>query len=149
LFLQVKEAIVPAHEPYVPKLAEEFSHQGKRVVVGQRALQASSDMLLGWTSIDGRPFYVRQLKNMKGSIPIEWLSGESFNFYAWACGGILARAHARTGDAAMISGYCGNSKVLDESFADWAEAYGDQTEADHELLVKAIKSGRVKAMTGV
>jgi hypothetical protein len=149
LFLQVKEAIVPAHEPYVPKISEEYAHQGKRVVIGQRALQASSDMLLGWTSIDGRPFYVRQLKNMKASIPIEWLSGESFNFYAWACGGILARAHARTGDAAMIAGYCGNSKVLDEAFADWAEAYGDQTEADHDVLLKAIKSGRVKAMTGV
>jgi len=149
LFLQVKEAISPAHLPYVPPLPNEFAHQGRRVVSGQRALQASSDMLLGWTSIDGRPFYVRQMKNMKGSIPIEWLSGESFDFYAWACGAILARAHSRTGDAACVSGYCGNSGVLDEAFATWAEAYGDQTEADHAALVKAVKSGRVKAITGV
>ncbi|HEY7096666.1 MAG TPA: DUF2252 domain-containing protein [Terriglobales bacterium] len=149
LFLQVKEAISPAHLPYVPPLPNEFAHQGRRVVSGQRALQASSDILLGWTSIDGRPFYVRQMKNMKGSIPVEWLSGESFNFYAWACGAILARAHSRTGDAACIAGYCGNSGVLDEAFATWAESYGDQTEADHAALVKAIKSGRVKAITGI
>jgi len=149
LFLQVKEAIVPAHAPYVPPLPEALGHQGMRVVVGQRALQASTDLLLGWTSIDGRPFYVRQMKNMKGSVPIEWLTGESFDFYSWACGAILARAHARTGDAACIAGYCGNSAVLDEALATWAEAYGDQTETDHSALVKAIKSGRIKAITGV
>lgn len=149
LFLQVKEAIVPAHAPYLPPLPEGVGHQGMRVVVGQRALQASTDLLLGWTSIDGRPFYVRQMKNMKGSIPIEWLTGESFYFYAWACGAILARAHARTGDAACIAGYCGNSAVLDEALATWAEGYGDQTESDHAALVKAIKSGRIKSIEGV
>lgn len=149
LFLQVKEAIVPAHLPYLPPLPAEISHQGKRVVIGQRALQASSDMLLGWTSIDGRPFYVRQMKNMKASIPVEWLTGESFNFYAWACGAILGRAHARTGDAATIAGYCGNSEILDQALATWAEAYGDQTEADQAVLAKAIKSGRIKAITGI
>ena len=148
LFLQVKEAIVPAHAPYVSEL-NMFNHQGERVVIGQRALQASSDMLLGWTTIDGRPYYVRQMKNMKGSIPIEWLSGESFNFYAWACGALLGRAHARTGDAACIAGYCGGSSALDEALATWAEAYSDQNEADHETLVKAIKAGKVKAITGV
>lgn len=149
LFLQVKEAIVPAHAPYVPPLPEALGHQGMRVVVGQRALQASTDLLLGWTSIDGRPFYVRQMKNMKSSIPVEWLAGETFNFYAWACGAILARAHARTGDAACIAGYCGNSAVLDDALATWAEAYGDQTEADHSALLKAIRSGRIKATEGV
>jgi uncharacterized protein (DUF2252 family) len=149
LFLQVKEAIVPAHAPYLPALPNEFAHQGKRVIAGQRALQASSDLMLGWTSIDGRPYYVRQMKNMKGAVPIEWLTGESFDFYAWACGAILARAHARTGDAACIAGYCGNSAVFDEALATWAEAYGDQTEADHSALVKAIKSGRVKAVMGI
>ncbi len=149
LLLQVKEAIVPACAPYVPPLPETASHQGARIVVGQRALQASSDLMLGWTTIDGRPFYVRQMKNMKGCIPLEWLSGESFNFYAWACAAILSRAHARTGDAAMVAGYCGNSEVLDEALATWAESHGDQTEADHAALVKAIKSGRVKAISGV
>jgi hypothetical protein len=150
LFLQIKECVSPAHAPYVPLLPERYrEHEGKRVVVGQRALQASSDIMLGITKIDGRPYFVRQMKNMKASIPVEWLTGESFNFYAWACGTLLARAHARAGDAAAIAGYCGGTRVLDKALATWAEAYGDQTERDHEQLVKAIKSGKVKAIMGV
>lgn len=149
LFLQVKEAGVPVHAPYVSPLPAEFSHQGKRVVMGQRAQQASSDVMLGWTTIDKRCFYVRQMKNMKASIPVEWLTGSSFSFYAWVCGSILARAHARTGDGAALAGYCGNSTVLDEALAEWAEAYGDQTEQDHDTLVQAIKKGEIKAVTGI
>jgi uncharacterized protein (DUF2252 family) len=149
LFLQVKEATLPAHAQYFPHQPEEYSHQGRRVVTGQRALQSSSDLLLGWTTIDGRPFYVRQMKNMKGSIPTEWLTGEAFNFYAWVCGAILARAHARTSDAAALAGYCGNSEVLDDALANWGEAYGDQIEADHEILMRAIKAGRIQATMGV
>lgn len=145
LFLQVKEAPTAAHAPYVPAMDEEFSHNGKRVVVGQRALQASSDPMLGYTEIDGRHYYVRQMKNLKASIPIEWLTGSAFNFYAWACGAILARAHARTGEPARIAGYCGNSKALDEALAEWAEAYADQTEHDHARLVNAIRHGEVAA----
>jgi uncharacterized protein (DUF2252 family) len=94
LLLQVKEACVPAHAAYLPLRKAKFPHEGKRVVVGQRALQASSDVMLGWTEMDGRPFYVRQMKNLKASVPIEWLTGEAFNFYCWACGTLLARAHA-------------------------------------------------------
>jgi uncharacterized protein (DUF2252 family) len=146
LFLQVKEAIVPAHAPYLPPLPPEYAHHGKRVVMGERVLQASTDVMLGWTTIDGRPYYVRQMKNLKGSIPVEWLSGKSLEFYVWACGALLARAHARSSDAALISGYCGKSEALDEAMADWAEAYGDQTEADHAVLVKAVKSGKVRAV---
>ena len=145
LFLQVKEALPPAHAPFLPTALGEFQHNGKRVILGQRALQASSDPMLGYADIDGRDFYVRQMKNLKASIPVEWLTGESFNFYAWGCGVILARAHARTSDAARIAGYCGNSSVLDESLEQWAEAYGDQTEADHGALVAAIRRGQVKA----
>jgi uncharacterized protein (DUF2252 family) len=145
LFLQVKEAMAPAHAPFLPSALGEFQHNGKRVVMGQRALQASSDPMVGYAEIDGRDFYVRQMKNLKASIPVEWLTGESFNFYAWGCGVILARAHARTRYAARIAGYCGNSPVLDESLAQWAEAYGDQTEADHEALVAAIRRGQIKA----
>ncbi len=93
LFLQIKECVPPAHAPYVPPLPERYiEHEGHRVVVGQRALQASSDIMLGITRIDGRPYFVRQMKNMKASIPVEWLTGESFNFYAWACGTLLARS---------------------------------------------------------
>ncbi len=94
----------------------------------------------------GRDYYVRQMKNLKASIPVEFLTGASFNFYAWACGAILARAHARTGDPARIAGYCGNSTALDEAMAEWAESYGDQTEEDHATLLAAIKRGDIKAV---
>jgi sugar/nucleoside kinase (ribokinase family) len=89
------------------------------------------------------------MKNMKASVPVEWLTGESFNFYAKGCAALLARAHARAGDAAAIAGYCGKSPVLDEALVTWAEAYGDQTEQDHERLVKAIKAGKGRAIEGV
>ena len=93
----------------------------------------------------GDDFFVRQMKNLKASIPVEWLTGAAFNFYATACGAILARAHARTGDAARIAGYCGNSPVLDEALAEWAESYGNQTESDHAALLDAIHRGDVEA----
>jgi uncharacterized protein (DUF2252 family) len=147
LFLQVKESVQAAHAPYLPPLPADFKHNGKRVLMGQRALQASSDPMLGYTSIEGRDYYVRQMKNLKASIPVEWLTGASFNFYAWACGTVLARAHSRTGDPARIAGYCGNAEVLDDALAEWAESYGDQTEQDHEALVNAIKRGEIRAET--
>ncbi len=147
LFLQVKESVQAAHAPYLPPLPADFKHNGKRVLMGQRALQASSDPMLGYTSIEGRDYYVRQMKNLKASMPVEWLTGASFNFYAWACGAMLARAHSRTGDPARIAGYCGNSAVLDEALAEWAESYGDQTERDHETLIAAIQRGEVQAQT--
>jgi uncharacterized protein (DUF2252 family) len=131
LFLQMKEAAQPALAPYLPVLPKPYKHEGQRVVYGQRLLQAAGDPLLGWTSMEGRPYYVRQMKNFKGAIPTEWLSGQPFNFFAFGYGALLARAHARVGDAAVISGYCGASTTLDEAMADWAEAYGDQTEKDH------------------
>jgi uncharacterized protein (DUF2252 family) len=148
LFLQVKEAGTPAHAPYLPPLpreSPEAKHQGRRVVSGQVVLQAAHDPLLGWTEIDGRPYYVRLMKNMKGAIPMGYLSGDAFNFFVFGFGALLARAHARSGDAAVIAGYCGTSTVLDEALADWAEAYGEQTLKDHAALVRAIKSGRVEA----
>lgn len=145
LFLQMKEAASPAHASYLPQLAKEFLHEGKRVVMGQKALQASNDPMLGYTEMDGRYYYVRQMKNLKASVPIEWLTGASFNFYVWACGALLARAHARVGDTARIAGYCGSSDALDKALADWAESYGDQTEQDHAVLVDSIRSGKTKA----
>ena len=139
LFLQIKEALSPAHAPYLPLRRSEIGHDGQRVVTGQRALQSSSDVMLGWTEMDGHEYYVRQMKNLKASIPIEWLTGDAFNFYCWACGALLARAHAKTSEAAIIAGYCGTSRPLRESLADWAEAYGDQTVADHARLRAAVK----------
>ncbi len=144
LFLQIKEATIPALAPYLPKREAEFTHDGQRVVVGQHALQASSDVMLGWTEIDGRTYYVRQMKNLKASVPTEWLTGDSFNFYGYACGAILARAHARISEPGIIAGYCGRSNVLRTSLAAWAEAYGNQTEIDHAKLVAAIKPGTVR-----
>jgi uncharacterized protein (DUF2252 family) len=150
LFLQVKESVLPAHAPYTIKLPPPYDkHHGKRVVMGQRALQAEGDVMLGPTHVDGRPFFVRQMKNMKASIPVEYLTGAAFNFYARACGALLSRAHARVGDAAAICGYCGKSPVLDKALVAWAEAYGDQTEQDHARLVQAIRSGKVNAIQGV
>ena len=149
LFLQVKEAIPPAHGPYLPGNLTEFAHQGKRVVIGQHLLQSSSDVMLGWTNIGSIPFYVRQMKNMKGSIPVEWLSGSSFGYYGWACGALLARGHARVGDAAAIAGYCGNSTTFANALALWAEAYANQTVLDHAALVNACKKdSKVQEMMG-
>ena len=146
LFLQVKEAIEPALAPYVPKLPEPYaSDNGHRVVYGQRLLQAIGDPLLGWTSIDGRSYYVRQMRNLKGSLPVTWLANKSFGFYPGVLAALLARAHARTGDAAAIAGYFGEGDTLGAAFAHWAEAYGDQNEADHAALVAAIGDGRVAA----
>ena len=76
------------------------------------------------------------MKNLKAAIPVEFLTGASFNFYAWVCGAILTRAHSRTGDPAGIAGYCGKSQALDEALAQWAESYGDQTEEDHERMIR-------------
>jgi uncharacterized protein (DUF2252 family) len=148
LFLQVKEALPPAHAPYLPALKTRVSHEGRRVVGAQRLLQALGDPFLGWTTIDGRHYFVRQMKNMKASVPIEFLTGEPFEFWCWACGALLSRAHARTGDAARIAGYIGKSDTFASAMADFAESYGNQTEQDHGALVAAIKKGRVKALEG-
>ncbi len=150
LFLQIKECVEPAHAPYLPPLPKIYrDHQGRRVVNGQRVLQAVSDVMLGETMVDGRPFFVRQMKNMKGGVDVAGLKGEPYYLYAQNCGALLARAHARGGDAAAISGYVGKSQVLDTALATWGEAYADQTEQDHDKLVKAIKAGRIQAIQGV
>jgi len=142
LFLQVKEATRPAHAPFLPPLLKE-RHEGSRVVTGQRLMQASTDFMLGWTTIDGRPFYVRRRRNMKASIAVEQLTGASLGVYALACGGILARGHARTGDIAKIAGYIGSSSKFENAIADFAEIYADQNEKDHAALAAAVASERI------
>jgi uncharacterized protein (DUF2252 family) len=149
LFLQVKEAAAPAHAPYVPPLPPPFDHNGMRVVAGQTALQAAHDPLLGYTDIDGRHYYVRQMKNLKGALPMSLLESDAFEFFAFGFGALLARAHARSGDAAVIAGYCGDTPEIDEALAEWAESYGSQTVKDHAALQKAIKSERLDAVHGV
>ncbi|MEE7489816.1 DUF2252 domain-containing protein [Methylobacterium oryzae CBMB20] len=148
LFLQVKEAVRPAHAPYLPGVPAPFSgHEGERVIYGQRLLQAVGDPLLGWTSIAGRPFYVRQMKNLKGAIPLARMSGAPLLTFSYAYGALLARAHARTGDAAAIAGYCGSGKHQDlrGAIADWAAAYAERNAADFALFRAAIASGRLTA----
>jgi uncharacterized protein (DUF2252 family) len=144
LLLQVKEANASVLEPYAGK--SEFSHNGQRIVVGQRLTQSASDMFLGWMEgPEGRNFYVRQLRDMKFSLPLDALETRGLARYADVCGWVLARAHAKGGDAAMISGYLGKSDAFDKALGIFALAYADQTVKDHAALVKAVKTGRLKA----
>ena len=117
------------------------------MVVGQRLMQSSSDIFLGWTrSLRGYEFFGRQLRDMKMSVPIEGISTARPKLYAEACGLTLARAHARSGDAAMISGYLGKTDVFDQAIGDFALAYADQNQRDHAKLVAAVKAGRIEAL---
>ena len=143
LFLQVKEAQRSVLEPFAG--ASAYSNHGQRVVWGQRTMQAASDIFLGWTRSRGRDYYVRQLRDMKGSIPVEKLTAKELLDYARGCGTVLARSHARSGDPAEIAGYLGTSDVFDAAIASFAAAYADQSAADFEELKKAVASGRVAA----
>ena len=144
LFLQFKEAMPSVLEPYAAK--SQFENHAERVVTGQRVMQAASDVFLGWfQSLDGRDFYVRQLRDMKASAEIEGMTMSSLAEYATVCGVALARAHARSGDAVLISGYLGKTARFDRAIADFARRYADQTQRDYEKLVAAVKSGRIKA----
>jgi len=148
LLLQVKEARRSVLEPYADVSA--YANQGERVVAGQRLLQSASDIFLGWLrGPEGRDFYVRQLRDMKLSLPIEDFTASQLERYAETCGWVLARAHARTGDAAMIAGYLGSGPPMDEALGAFAVGYADQIERDHEALVSAEKSGLIPAVTGV
>jgi uncharacterized protein (DUF2252 family) len=138
LFLQVKEAQASVYEPYLGRSA--FSNHGERVVTGQRLMQASSGIFLGWTCIRSIDFYIRQLRDMKLSVDISTLLPDSFIEYSKFCGWALARAHARSGDPAMISGYLGRSDVFDQAIATFAERYADQTERDHAALVAYLQT---------
>jgi uncharacterized protein (DUF2252 family) len=145
LILQVKEACRSVLEPYAGK--SHFDNQGQRVVMGQRLMQSSSDIFLGWTrGRRGKDFFVRQLRDMKLSIAVEGQSAVQFKRYAQFCGWILARAHAKSGDASTISGYLGKGDTFDKAMEKFALAYADQNEQDHAALVKAVSSGRVEVL---
>ncbi|MFO1316840.1 MAG: DUF2252 domain-containing protein [Burkholderiales bacterium] len=145
LFLQFKEAGPSVLAPYAGKSV--YENQGQRVVTGQRLMQSASDIFLGWThGSTGRHFYVRQLRDMKMSAPIEGASAEQFMLNAGLCGRTVAHAHAKSGDAAVISGYLGKSDTFDQAIGDFAMAYADQNAKDHEALVAAVKAGRIKAL---
>jgi len=145
LILQFKEACRSVLEPYAGK--SRYDNQGQRVVMGQRLMQSSSDIFLGWArGRRGYDFFVRQLRDMKMSVPIEAVSTLQLKRYAEICGWTLARAHAKSGDAASISGYLGKSDTFDQALGEFALAYADQNEQDHAAMVKAVSSGRLEAL---
>jgi uncharacterized protein (DUF2252 family) len=149
LFLQIKEATASVLESHLPK--SRYKNHGERVVQGQRMMQASSDIFLGWTKgLDAnRHFYWRQLRDMKGSAVVEAMIPTGMNFYARMCGWTLARAHARSGDPVAIARYLGHSDKFDRSMTDFSERYADQNERDYQAFVDAIRSGKLDAVEGV
>jgi hypothetical protein len=126
-------------EPYAGR--SRYRHPGHRVVNGQRLLQTASDIFLGWAGDGASRYYIRQLWDMKGSINLETLDPADLVPYARLCGWVLARAHARSGDAVAISGYLGSSDRFDRAVATFAEAYADQTEADYAAFTRAAAPG--------
>ena len=144
LFLQVKEARTSVFEPFAGRSA--YPNRGQRVVAGQRLMQSASDAFLGWTEGDaGRHFYLRQLRDMKIKPMVEVFSASMMVNYAEICGWVLARAHARSGDAVKIAAYLGKRPRFDRALADFSVAYADQNELDHKALVNAVRKGRVEA----
>jgi uncharacterized protein (DUF2252 family) len=153
LFLQIKEAEASVFEPYLGP--SQFANHGERVVAGQRTMQAVSDIFLGWLHIsegfDGRPrdFYVRQLRDWKGSVEVEEMVPEGLAIYGRLCGWTLARAHARSGDRIAIAAYLGGGATFDRAIVEFSSAYAEQNERDYKRLTKAVKSGEIVAQTGL
>jgi len=143
LFLQVKEERPSCYAAHI-RDAPPDSHHGRRVAEGQHRLQTVTDPLVGWTTLDGANFLVRQLADHKAAVDLAELRGAALEEYGVVCGEILAKGHARTGDAGALSGYCGNSPKLDKAIAKFAVAYSDQTESDHASLCQAVKAGRLR-----
>ena len=155
LLLQVKEAPPSVLAKHDADLVEpDWRSEGERVVSGQRLMQASSDILLGWQTVAGidgrtRDFYVRQLRDWKGSAVVETMDPESLAVYGALCGWTLARAHARTGDRVAIAGYLGDDAAFDHALVEFAERYADRNERDFELLAAAARSGRIPVHGGL
>lgn len=147
LLLQIKEARDSVLEPYVKK--SKFRNNGQRVVVGQKIMQSASDMFLGWTKHKGLDFYIRQLKDMKFSAVIENQSMEMAYAYVAACALVLAKAHGRSGDPALIAGYLGKGDAFDYAMGDFARSYAVQNANDHKAMLEAIESGRMEARPGL
>ena len=148
LFLQLKQARRSVLARYVHGDNAWHAHQGQRVVEYQQALQTVSDPLLGWTEVAGLQYYVRQFRNMKGTVPLDSLTATSLADYARIVGHLLAKGHARTSGASMIAGYLGGGGRAVKAFSRFARLYADQTEADHAALVKAARDGRVPIADG-
>lgn len=152
LVLQVKEARPSALLPHLVTAGFEapaVEHEGRRVVLGQKRMQVVSDILLGWTTVEGLPFQVRQFRNRKGSVDPAALAADQIDDYGRMTGALLARAHSHSADPRLVAAYCGKSEELDEAMAAFAVAYADRTEADHAQLVTAVRSGRLAGEMGV
>jgi uncharacterized protein (DUF2252 family) len=146
LFLQVKQARASVLEPFAGP--SEYANHGQRVVIGQRLMQAASDLFLGWMEgKEGRHLYIRQLRDMKIKPVVEQFTPLTMRHYGKLCGWALARAHARSGEPALLSGYLGKSDRFDRAMVDFATAYADQNERDHEALRRAVREGRLEAST--
>ena len=146
LFLQVKEARASVLEPYAGKSLH--ANHGERVIAGQRIMQSASDVFLGWSrGQNGRDFYLRQLRDMKMSVVIESLDVGLLRQYARMCAHALARAHARSGDAAMIAGYMGSGHTFDDAITEFATEYSSQNRRDYRAFIQAIREGRIQAIT--
>ena len=146
LFLQVKEARASVLEPHAGQSLH--SNHGQRVVAGQRLMQSASDIFLGWTEgLNERHFYLRQLRDAKISAIIEGFDLDLMLDYGRLCAWSLARAHARSGDPAMISGYMGSSETFDEAIGEFAVEYADQNERDYKGFVDAVRGGKIEAVT--
>jgi uncharacterized protein (DUF2252 family) len=152
LFLQAKEAEASVLERFTKK--SRYDNHGARVVAGQRLMQASSDIFLGWQrspGIDGVPrdYYVRQLQDWKGSVDVENAIPAGMKAYAGLCAHTLARAHARSGDRIALASYLGNNATFEKALCRFAETYADQNERDYEMFAKACKNGRLQAEEGI
>jgi uncharacterized protein (DUF2252 family) len=143
MFLQIKEEMQSCYSPWL-KHAAHFANEGQRVAQGQQRMQTVADPFLGWTTIEGRHYLVRQLADHKAAIDPGELKGETLLEYAVVCGKVLAKAHARTGDAAAIYGYCGDSAKLDKAIAKFAVTYAGQMHDDYRVFLKAIKAGKIR-----
>ena len=151
LFLQAKEAQESVLERFVG--TSKYANHGQRVVAGQRLMQAASDIFLGWQRVTGldsqvRDFYLRQLRDWKGSADVDSMTPAVMAAYSRICGATLARAHARSGDRIAIAAYLGRSDVFDQAVAGFAAAYADQNERDYEALAEAVSAGRLEAESG-
>jgi uncharacterized protein (DUF2252 family) len=153
LFLQIKQAEASVLEDLLGP--SEFSNHGQRVVVGQRLMQATSDILLGWLHVDAGidgpacDYYARQLKDWKGSAEVEQMDPKAMATYGTLCGWTLARAHARSGDRIAIAAYLGNANKFDRAIVEFSKAYADQNERDYQALKAAVNSGRIEAESGL
>jgi uncharacterized protein (DUF2252 family) len=147
LFLQIKQVDSCCWQPYLPSSVGD--HHGRRVAEAQARTQTVSDPFLGWTRFDNKDYLVRQWSDHKASIEVASLTGRSLNDYAELCGEVLAKSHARTGDAAMLAGYAGSGDHLDQAISKFAVWYADQAERDHARLRKAIASREVEAVSGL